>query len=338
MTNDPPPSSDGVSFALALPATKSVATFSRAPSSGQAYWDNFAANVLGPNIQPIALRGKETYDGRKIKPGPEADCETTSPCLNVSSLELETIQLYADCLQPTKSIKMDDVRQGPAGDLYFDAALAAVAGRQPALIGESIKENDDGSYTVTFKGDQLHPVTVAKPSAVELLRSYKGDDDCFWPVVMEKAYTAHQYLYADSQASFNFDEDLRCRSQIARAVYLLTGAPHVIEDRADADKTFGQSDDYAHRLSQAMSDLTMAAALGHYALVGTGACASTQDNQLLPCHAYTVLAYSPGPDGGQFLMRNPQGNSQVPNGEYFSISANALAHSIEIVAVVPVRD
>ncbi|MFZ5468367.1 MAG: C2 family cysteine protease [Myxococcota bacterium] len=44
-----------------------------------------------------------------------------------------------------------DVRQGAIGDCYFPAAMAAVAHMKPEVIRELIKDNGDGTYTVTFK-------------------------------------------------------------------------------------------------------------------------------------------------------------------------------------------
>jgi hypothetical protein len=47
--------------------------------------------------------------------------------------------------------KADDVQQGQIGDCYFPAALAAIAKHNPDAISNLIKDNGDGTYTVTFK-------------------------------------------------------------------------------------------------------------------------------------------------------------------------------------------
>ncbi len=47
--------------------------------------------------------------------------------------------------------KAEDVQQGQIGDCYFPAAMAAIAKHNPDAIANLIKDNGDGTYTVTFK-------------------------------------------------------------------------------------------------------------------------------------------------------------------------------------------
>lgn len=47
-------------------------------------------------------------------------------------------------------VKPSDVRQGAIGNCYFPAALASVAHTDPERIKNMIKQNEDGTYTVTF--------------------------------------------------------------------------------------------------------------------------------------------------------------------------------------------
>lgn len=47
--------------------------------------------------------------------------------------------------------KFDDVKQGSIGDCYLPSAAASLAFARPGLMQDIIKQNDDGSYTVTFK-------------------------------------------------------------------------------------------------------------------------------------------------------------------------------------------
>ncbi len=48
-------------------------------------------------------------------------------------------------------VKAEDVQQGQLGDCYFPASMAAIAKMNPDAINNLIKDNGDGTYTVTFK-------------------------------------------------------------------------------------------------------------------------------------------------------------------------------------------
>lgn len=50
-----------------------------------------------------------------------------------------------------RKVHINDVSQGGAGDCYFMAILAAVARTRPSIIENMIKDNGDGTYTVTFQ-------------------------------------------------------------------------------------------------------------------------------------------------------------------------------------------
>jgi hypothetical protein len=47
--------------------------------------------------------------------------------------------------------KPEDVQQGQIGDCYFPASIASIARHNPDAIANLIKDNGDGTYTVTFK-------------------------------------------------------------------------------------------------------------------------------------------------------------------------------------------
>jgi hypothetical protein len=48
-------------------------------------------------------------------------------------------------------IQIDDVQQGSLGDCYFLAILAAIARTRPDYIRNMVRDNEDGTYTVTFQ-------------------------------------------------------------------------------------------------------------------------------------------------------------------------------------------
>ncbi|MBX9724627.1 MAG: hypothetical protein K2X81_24695, partial [Candidatus Obscuribacterales bacterium] len=75
--------------------------------------------------------------------------------------------LYANVDEPLKSITPEAIHQGYIGDCVFEAVLSSMAQSRPALIKEMIKDNDDGTYTVTFPGASDKPVTVSAPTVAE---------------------------------------------------------------------------------------------------------------------------------------------------------------------------
>jgi len=115
--------------------------------------------------------------------------------------------LYATA-DPLKSIKSDAVRQGWLGDCIFESALAAIADSNPQLIQDAIKDNHDGTYTVTFPGAKDFPITAKAPTYQEQGLFNHASKDGIWASVMEKAYgqlveQAPQSIIAIDQATSN---------------------------------------------------------------------------------------------------------------------------------------
>ncbi|GMU61976.1 MAG: hypothetical protein AMXMBFR34_37390 [Myxococcaceae bacterium] len=107
--------------------------------------------------------------------------------------------------------KPDDVRQGAIGNCYFPAALAAVAAARPDVIEKMIKDNRDGTYTVTFNSASSY--SAGRPVEVKVdgdlyARSYGGpiyggslggstapDKMELWFPLIEKAYAQWKGSY-----------------------------------------------------------------------------------------------------------------------------------------------
>lgn len=101
-------------------------------------------------------------------------------------------------------VDMGDVQQGQLGDCYLPAAMAAVAKANPDAIKNAIKQNDDGTFTVTFKkrdwrSGAMTPVEIkvdgdlyARSWGGPLYGSSAGDKSEkgmeMWFPIMEKAY------------------------------------------------------------------------------------------------------------------------------------------------------
>jgi len=109
------------------------------------------------------------------------------------------------------SIHPNDVSQGALGDCYFVASLAAVAKQNPGLIRRAIRDNGDGTYTVTLYkktggflgfGGHYEPVEITVTGEFPKGEYYSKEakqwvavtphvgtgDKELWPLIFEKAY------------------------------------------------------------------------------------------------------------------------------------------------------
>jgi hypothetical protein len=51
-----------------------------------------------------------------------------------------------------------------------------------------IRENEDGTYTVTFAGARSEPITVNRPTLLESVLYTRLTECGYWPAVIEKAF------------------------------------------------------------------------------------------------------------------------------------------------------
>ena len=149
---------------------------------------------------------------------------------------------------------------------------------------------------------------------------------------MEKAFAAHQILFGSKLIFNDTEQDAISGGHASAAMALLTG-----ERTAFASFPQGQAKvpgpDLSGGISSPMQILENAEAQGDMAVVGTGN--NNLGFGLVTNHAYTVVGYQPGADGGTFELRNPWDDTDKPDGDYFSISGNKLAASIHDVSFIP---
>jgi hypothetical protein len=216
-----------------------------------------------------------------------------------------------------------DVDQGQIGDCFFMASLSAVAQTHPELIQNAIRDNHDGTYTVTLHepvaGPVLHragwlgekveaalsrlaPKLGTRPVEVTVdaqlpnggsLDAHSPMPGELWPALMEKAYAK---LWGGSYAAINGGD-------AAEALKTLTGGEHhaAYTRFSNDDRLF----DFVKQALDAKQPLT-AASKGLSLTGGTG--------DIVKGHVYSIVGA--GEENGQRYveLRNPWGYDSV--GDY----------------------
>jgi WXG100 family type VII secretion target len=131
----------------------------------------------------------------------------------ISGFERSNDKLFVQGQGDTRSIHPNDVAQGAIGDCFFVTSLAAVASQNPDFLRRAIKQNTDGTYTVTFYkkhegflgiGAKYEPVHITVSPEFpkrevfdketgkwvpDANRPHSGTGDQeLWPRLIEKAY------------------------------------------------------------------------------------------------------------------------------------------------------
>jgi hypothetical protein len=86
---------------------------------------------------------------------------------------------------------IEDVRQGGVNDCFVFAAMAAIVHSDPDKIKKMIKDNGDGSYTVTFEGTGIvfsDSQTVTADFEKGRHGNVHSTRKALWPLIIEKAY------------------------------------------------------------------------------------------------------------------------------------------------------
>lgn len=210
-------------------------------------------------------------------------------------------QLFADGV---KSVRPDAIRQGNVGNCYFESALAAVAAANPQIIKDMIRENKDGSFTVTFPGANKEPITVSKPTEAELGLYNGGSEHGLWAAVMEKAYGK----YCNNHAwigSYTPQDATDGGGRPEPVIELLTGKDaswKTVSDQASVAKDLED----AFKTGKAV---TADIYRDPWELIGMGK-AETND-KFYRGHAYSITAFKPdGKGGGIVTIRNPWGGEK----------------------------
>jgi hypothetical protein len=230
-----------------------------------------------------------------------------SSCYNVSNGAEKAgmcYDLYSD-KDPLQSINADAIKQGSIGDCYYEAAVAAVAKSNPAAIRDCIRDNHNGTYTVTFPGASSEPITVNAPTEAELGGFNHGSKYGVWASVLEKAYGK----YRDNHAwigSYTPQEGADGGGLPGPVIKLLTGNDSDVLTVGDT-----ASSDMASRLDAACKankaiETGIDADASWRRIIGLST-DKTSDN-FYKQHEYTIAGFEPdGKGGGTVIIRNPWG-------------------------------
>lgn len=249
-------------------------------------------------IEEYTSKVYQTYEGKLIAALSASTWQTAR-----SQRPEISRDLYGDSKDPLNSIVPDAIKQGTIGNCYFHASLAAVAKSNPQLIKDMIKDNGDGTYTVTFPGAKDEPITVKAPTEVEQGLYNRGSEHGTWANILEKAYGQYSQTFY-RRGLFNPTggntpaEGGDGGGRPEGVMKLLTGSS------TDTDMLLINSQSsIARKLEDAFSSVPpKAVAAGINNLFFW----STTSDGFYAAHAYSITGFQPdGKGGGMVTIRNP---------------------------------
>jgi hypothetical protein len=224
--------------------------------------------------------------------------------------------------------KPTDVRQGQLGDCYVPSAFAALAAQNPDAIKDAIKDNGDGTYTVTFKdldwsSGKYRDVPI-KVDGDLYVRSWGGpvygttNSDDQNPKTMELWFPLMEKAYAQWKGSYNDIGDGGMSDNIFQAILGRDGQEMSINE-GNADAVFAQ-------VKKAF-DAGQPISAGTY---GDDQSARYTNTGIYADHSYSVLGYKEK-DGQKYVtLRNPWGESEPAgngaNDGIFDLPLKDFAH------------
>lgn len=257
-------------------------------------------------------------------------------CYNVNKGQKPEIShdLYTDSKNPLNSINPDAIKQGSIGDCYYVSSLAAVAKAHPEMIRDAIKDNGNGTYTVTFPGDKDHPITVKAPTEAEQGLYNHGSPNGLWASVMEKAYGdyCNQHFWRRSPLNITGgntpEEGADGGGRTAGAMKLLMGKD-VFTNTTTFTFQSTMARDFEHAFSSHPAKAVTAGINGSLPFTGE----QTSDG-FYKGHAYTITNFVPdGKGGGMVTIRNPWGGTDGTTSGTITIPLEKFMKNFSDVAI-----
>ncbi len=216
--------------------------------------------------------------------------------------------LYADSANPLKSIQLEAIKQGKVGDCVFLSAIASLITVRPQLIVEIIKDNGNGTFTVTFPGAPDEPVILEAPTLSELAVFARGSEFGIWAPILEKAYGFYIGRTNKSSATIATENSNRAEENL-KCFRILTGRDGRWEYTRDFfNLAFGMckkslnETDCANLIENCFMQKR---ALVAGAFTGADADATSGTPVIVPGHAYSIIGWNR--EKNEVRLRNPWG-------------------------------
>ncbi len=241
--------------------------------------------------------------------------------------------------------KASDIKQGPIGDCWFLATLAAFANKRPDIIKNAIAYDPiTSSFTVKiYRGEQLQKIIVTQEDIIDNKRRqggsimiYTGRESPAWPSIFEAAYA--KMTDVNPRDGLDFGYGSLKGSQAKKAVQILTGS-------LGQDINFVKS---VPRNEQAFTNsygAIVITALGNGRPVTLSTKADHVIDGLHPSHAYTVEDIQKRGDDYVISLRNPwnhnigvsEGTDRASAVMSFSLKALIRLGGVRNINVGPAR-
>jgi WXG100 family type VII secretion target len=288
------------------------------------------------------------FKGRKLGGG-SAETVTQSGQKSSGGLRINGMQriangeLFITDPKDGRDIHPSDAKQGQIGDCFFVTSLAVVAQQQPELIRNAIRQNSDGTFTVTFHeerggflgiGGSVRPVqiTVApefpqgervKDGKTQTVAPHIGVADVssgkqeMWAMVVERAYAQWK---GDGNAATGYTR-LDEGGHTSDVLFALTGQKSTVRGAGD----YGIGD--LARLQREGQAITLAS----LSKDDVGKKPYYKDGKLVANHAYYVTDVNE--QTGMVTIQNPWGWDEYKVQVPYSELKNNFGH----VTVNPLR-